>query len=236
MPVFQLDERLVFPPPELADADGLLAVGGDLKPQRLLLAYASGIFPWPTEDFPLLWHSPDPRFVLPTAELHIPKSLRRTLRRGHFRFTLDERFREVITACAGRERPGQRGTWITDEMVEAYHRLYELGFAHSVEVWEGEELVGGLYGVSLGAAFFGESMFAHRPDASKAGFVTLVQQLDRWGITLCDAQVHTSHLERFGARHWPRARYLETLKKALDEPTRRGHWQFDATVSPRVEV
>jgi leucyl/phenylalanyl-tRNA--protein transferase len=229
MPVFQLDERLVFPPPELADPDGLLAVGGDLRPERLLLAYSSGIFPWPTEGFPLLWHSPDPRYVLPASELHVPRSLRKTMRKGVFRCTLDTAFRQVVERCAEKHRPGQSGTWITPDMVDAYERLHELGFAHSAETWQEGELVGGLYGVSLGAAFFGESMFADQGDASKVAFVHLVQQLGRWEIELVDAQVHTAHLERFGARHWSRGRYLEALAKALEAPTRRGKWRFDPT-------
>jgi leucyl/phenylalanyl-tRNA--protein transferase len=232
MPVFQLDHRLVFPPPQLADPDGLLAVGGDLRPERLLLAYSSGIFPWPTEGFPLLWHSPDPRFVLPFDLLHVPRSLRRRMRKKPFRVTLDTAFGDVIRECSDKPRPGQRGTWITEEMVAAYEKLHELGFAHSVEAWEGEELVGGLYGVSLGGAFFGESMFAHRPDASKVGFVKLVEQLGKWGITLIDAQVHTKHLERFGAVHWTRSDYLEQLARALEKPTRRGPWRFDEDEQP----
>lgn len=227
MPVFQLDHRLVFPPPQLADPDGLLAVGGDLRAERLLLAYSSGIFPWPTEGFPLLWHSPDPRFVLPYNHLHVSKSLRRQLNKNPFRLTLDTAFRDVIVQCAAKHRPGQKGTWVTEEMVEAYDHLHELGFAHSVEVWDQDELVGGLYGVSIGAAFFGESMFAHRPDASKIAFVKLVQQLWRWDIRLIDSQVHTKHLERFGAVHWPRSIYLEQLAKSLQHKTRRGPWQFD---------
>jgi leucyl/phenylalanyl-tRNA--protein transferase len=228
MPVFQLDERLVFPPAELADPDGLLAVGGDLRPERLLLAYSSGIFPWPTEEYPLLWHSPDPRFVLDRPKLHVPRSLAKAMRKGRYRCTLDSAFGEVMEACATRPRPGQEGTWITPEMVAAYVDLHELGCTHSVEVWQQEELVGGLYGVSLGGAFFGESMFADRPDASKAGFVRLVQQLGRWGIDLIDAQVHTDHLDRFGGEHWSRGRYLERLAQELGKATRRGPWRLDA--------
>ncbi len=229
MPIFQLDERIVFPPPELADPDGLLAVGGDLRPERLILAYASGIFPWPAEGYPLLWHSPDPRYVLRTGELHVARSLRRSLRNRGYRVTLDGDFRAVIRACAKVPRPGQRGSWITREMIDAYVGLHELGFAHSVEVWrDGEKApCGGLYGVSLGAAFFGESMFAKAPDASKVGFVTLVEQLARWGVRLVDAQVHTAHLERFGARYLPRAAYLTELARLLEHPTRRGKWAFD---------
>ena len=227
MPVFQLDERLVFPPPELADPDGLLAVGGDLRPERLLLAYSSGIFPWPADGMPLLWHSPDPRFVLDGRQIHLPRSLRKVLRRGRYRCTFDTRFRAIIEACAVSERPRQDGTWITSDMVSAYQELHRLGFAHSVEAWEGEELAGGLYGVSLGAAFFGESMVAFRPDASKVAFVTMVEQLGRWGIHLVDSQVHTRHLERFGARHIRRADYLRMLAEALRHPTRRGRWHFE---------
>lgn len=227
MPVFQLDERLVFPPPQLADPDGLLAVGGDLRPERLVLAYSSGIFPWPTEGFPLLWHSPDPRFVLESRHLHVPRSLRRAVKRCPYDCALDESFRAVVEACAETPRPGQKGTWITDEMVDAYCQLHALGFAHSSEAWEDDELVGGLYGVSLGGVFFGESMFARRPDASKVAFVRLVEQLAAWDIGLVDAQVHTSHLERFGAHHWPRERYLRELARALEKPTRRGPWRYD---------
>jgi len=227
MPVFQLDERLVFPPPELADPDGLLAVGGDLRPERLVLAYGNGIFPWPAEGFPLLWHSPDPRFVLHLDKLHVPRRLRRVLNQKQFRVSLDSEFRAVISACADRPRPGQDGTWITTEMLEAYTELHELGFAHCAEAWDGDTLVGGLYGVSLGGAFFGESMFAVRADASKVAFITLCRQLARWGIELVDAQVHTPHLERFGAERWSRARYLGELEKAQQEPTRRGRWTLD---------
>jgi leucyl/phenylalanyl-tRNA--protein transferase len=233
MPIFQLDERIVFPPPELADPDGLLAVGGDLRAERLLLAYASGIFPWPADGYPLLWHSPDPRYVLPSDELHVPRSLRRVLNRGAYRVTLDTEFAAVMRACAKVPRLGQRGTWITAEMIDAYVELHRLGFAHSVEVWEGDARVpcGGLYGVSLGGAFFGESMFAKKPDASKVGFVTFVEQLARWGVRLVDAQVHTAHLERFGARFWPRERYLGELGLLLEQPTRRGKWRFDSAAA-----
>jgi leucyl/phenylalanyl-tRNA--protein transferase len=166
--------------------------------------------------------------VLNSGELHVSRSLRRAVNQCKHRYTLDTDFAGVIRQCAVIERPSQDGTWITDDMVDAYTKLHELGFAHSMEAWEEDELVGGLYGVSLGRAFFGESMFALRPNASKIGFVKLVQQLDKWGIHLVDAQVHTPHLERFGATHWPRARYLEALAAAVDIETRRGRWCFDA--------
>lgn len=223
VPVFRLDSRLDFPDPNLAE-DGLLAVGGDLRPERLLLAYASGIFPWYEEGQPILWHSPDPRMVLEAEKLHVPASLRKAIKREPYRLTLDTAFREVIEGCAAARRPDEAGTWITGEMIEAYSELHRRGYAHSAEAWKGETLAGGLYGVSLGGAFFGESMFARAPDASKIAFVTLVRQLERRGITLVDSQVYTHHLERFGAEEWPRKRYLAALQKALARPTRKGKW------------
>jgi leucyl/phenylalanyl-tRNA--protein transferase len=229
VPVFRLDDRLVFPPPHLADDSGLLAVGGDLKPERLLLAYAQGIFPWYQRGQPILWHSPDPRMVLVADRLRVPRSLAKAARKAPFRLTLDTAFRRVIDGCASARRPGQRGTWITPAMRNAYTDLHRRGVAHSVEAWEGDTLAGGLYGVSLGAAFFGESMFACVPDASKVAFVALVRQLARWGITLVDCQVHTDHLSRFGAEEWPRHEFLAALEKALARPTRPGPWSFDAT-------
>jgi leucyl/phenylalanyl-tRNA--protein transferase len=228
MPVFRLDERLIFPPPEMAE-DGLLAVGGDLRPERLRLAYSLGIFPWYSEGQPILWHSPDPRMVLLAEELHVPRSLRKTLKKGAYRVTLDTAFAEVVAACARSPRPGQRGTWITRAMAKAYRELHKQGVAHSAEAWRGDALVGGLYGVSLGGAFFGESMFAHTPDASKVAFVTLVEQLARWDIRLVDCQVHTEHLARFGAREWPRREYLAALRVAVAGPGRVGPWSLEPT-------
>lgn len=226
MPVYRLGDAILFPPPEEAE-NGLLAVGGDLTPERLVAAYSMGIFPWYSEGDPILWHSPDPRFVLTTETFRVPRSLKRRVKEGLYRVTLDEAFERVIEACASVPRAGQRGTWITDEMTEAYIALHRLGLAHSVEAWLGDELVGGLYGVSLGAAYFGESMFARRPDASKVAFVALVPQLARWGIRLIDCQVETEHLARFGARSWPRSAYLRALASALEAPTRRGQWRFE---------
>ena len=227
MPVFALTDALVFPPPRLADPNGILAVGGDLSPDRLLLAYSMGIFPWYEASLPILWHSPDPRMVLSAPDLHVGRSLRKTIRKSPFRLTLDTAFREVIVRCRDADRPDQDGTWITDEMVDAYTELHTMGFAHSVEAWVDQDLVGGLYGVSLGSAFFGESMFTTVADASKVAFVHLVEQLQAWGITLIDCQVHTDHLERFGAKEWSRARFLRALSSALEEPTRRGAWRFE---------
>lgn len=231
MPVYRLDDRLVFPPVEHAE-DGLLAVGGDLRPERLVLAYSQGIFPWYSRGQPILWHSPDPRMVLRADALHVPKSLAKVLRRGPFTFTLDERFAEVVDLCARVKRPGQGDTWITADMKRAYVALHRQGIAHSAEAWQDSRLVGGLYGVSLGASFFGESMFTKVPDASKAAFVTLVRQLLAWGIDLVDSQVFTPHLARFGATEWPRAQYLQALRKALRAPTRKGRWRFDEAPSP----
>lgn len=224
MPVFRLTEELVFPAPELADETGLLAVGGDLRPERLLLAYANGIFPWPHEGMPLLWFSPDPRMVLRARELHVSRRLARTIRSGRFEVRLDTAFRQVIESCALIPRRGEQGTWITREMINAYTRLHELGFVHSAETWQDGQLVGGLYGVSIGQSFVGESMFARERDASKVAFVELVRQLQDWGIELIDVQVHTNHLARFGASEWPRRQYLDALKGALEGPTLGGPW------------
>lgn len=226
MPIYRLDDRLLFPPATDAE-EGLLAVGGDLRPERLVLAYSQGIFPWYEQGQPILWHSPDPRMVLLASDLHVPRSLAKTLKRGTYTFTLDTAFEDVIAGCAKAYRPGQRTTWITPAMRKAYLELHRQGLAHSVEAWSEGELAGGLYGVSLGGAFFGESMFARQPDASKAAFATLVAQLVRWDIELIDSQVYTDHLARFGAEEWPRRRYLKALARALEQPTRRGPWRFD---------
>jgi leucyl/phenylalanyl-tRNA--protein transferase len=225
MPVYRLDERLVFPPPERGPRWGPIAVGGDLRPERLLLAYSMGIFPWQGD--PLHWHSPDPRMVLLVEDLRVARSLGKTMRQGRFRLTLDGSFTDVMVACATVPRPGQDGTWITPQMVDSYGELHRRGVAHSVEAWEGGELAGGLYGLSLGAAFFGESMFSLRRDASKAAFVTLVRQLARWRIALVDCQVYTPHLASFGATEWPRRDFLAALTEALEKPTRVGPWRLD---------
>ncbi|HEX2486502.1 MAG TPA: leucyl/phenylalanyl-tRNA--protein transferase [Myxococcota bacterium] len=226
MPVYRLTGRLAFPDPSEAEPDGLLAAGGDLSVERLLLAYSCGIFPWHGGP-PILWYAPDPRAVLPPARLHVPQRLRRTLRRGGFTVTLDAAFREVVEACAAAPRPGQDGTWITPDMVDAYTELHRQGLAHSAEAWRDGRLVGGVYGPSLGSAFFGESMFHRERDASKVALVALVWQLDAWGFTLFDAQLQTPHLVRFGVEPWPRARFQAALAEALERPTRRGRWTLD---------
>jgi leucyl/phenylalanyl-tRNA--protein transferase len=232
VPIYRLPREPVFPEPRLADPDGLLAVGGDLSPERLLQAYAHGIFPWFNEDSPILWWSPDPRMVLLPAWLHVPRSVARTVKRGAFEVRADTAFAHVIRRCADKARPDQDGTWITGEMVFAYERLHQLGFAHSFEAWEGDTLAGGLYGVSLGGAFFGESMFADRPDASKVAFVRAVEWLARLGIDLVDCQVRTEHLARFGAREIPRLEFLDLLESALEKPTLRGKWNLESPIRP----
>ena len=227
VPVYLLGPEIVFPPVEEAE-HGLVAVGGDLGCERLLHAYSSGIFPWYSEGEPILWHSPDPRFVLTHEGFRVPKSLARVIRSGRYRVSMDTAFTDVVEACASTPRSGQGGTWITEDMKTAYTELHRQGFAHSVEAWRDHELVGGLYGVSIGAAYFGESMFSRASDASKVAFVALVRQLMAWDINLIDCQVETEHLARFGAISWPRERYLSSLADAVPRPTRRGPWQFDS--------
>ena len=218
MPVYQLSDRIVFPPPELSEEDGLLAVGGDLRPERLLQAYRQGIFPWYSSEEPVLWWSPDPRLVLYPDELHVSRSLEKILRQGVFTVTLDQNFRDVITECAKICRMGQNGTWITSEMIDAYCTLHEMGFAHSVEVWQDGELAGGLYGVAVGGCFCGESMFARKSNASKVGFVTMVRRMQKRSLRLIDCQVTTRHLVYMGAREIPRRQFLSELADALKLP------------------
>lgn len=230
-----LTDKLVFPSPDRATPEGIVAVGGDASPERLLLAYRSGIFPWPHEDLPLLWFSPDPRYVLVPEQAHLGRSLRKRARRGIFEVRTDTAFTEVMRACSASPRPGQNGTWITPELIEGYTKLHALGYAHSIESWQDGQLVGGLYGVSLGGMFFGESMFARAPDASKVAFATLLGNLVAWGFDLVDCQAPTAHLERFGAEEWPRRRFLRVLRMSLERPTRRGAWQFELGPAEAVE-
>lgn len=207
--IFQLDEYDIrFPDPALAEPDGLLAVGGDLRPERLMEAYRQGIFPWYSDDTPILWYSPHERFVLFPEELKISKSMRQVIRSGRFRITHDHAFAEVIVACADQPRRGQQGTWITEDMQAAYIRLHELGAAHAVETWYGSELVGGLYGVAVGQVFCGESMFSKATNASKAALVALCLS---GSYRLIDCQVYTDHLASLGARMIPRATYMARL-------------------------
>lgn len=225
MPVFRLSDALVFPDPALADDDGLLAQGGDLSPARLVLAYRTGIFPWYSEGRPILWWCPSPRFALLPDELHVGRSLAKAIRRAPYRITFDRAFADVIERCARTPRPGQPGTWITKDMRRAYIELHRRGIAHSVEAWKGDALVGGLYGVAIGRAYFGESMFATEPDASKIAFVELVGKLRAWGYALIDCQVHTEHLERFGARMFPLEEFRARLGDAVDRPPAEDAWK-----------
>jgi leucyl/phenylalanyl-tRNA--protein transferase len=204
-----------FPPVEEAEPDGLLAVGGDLSPACLLTAYASGIFPWYSEKTPILWWSPDPRCILPLDAVHVPRSLKKDLRRSPFEYTLNGNFAEVIRRCAESPRPGQDGTWLVKEMRPAYERLHRLGRAHSAEAWRDGRLAGGIYGVALGRAFFGESMFYAEPNASKAALLHLVEQLKRRGFTLFDCQQDSAHMRRFGALEIRRTEFMLRLKEAL---------------------
>jgi leucyl/phenylalanyl-tRNA--protein transferase len=216
-------EALPFPDPSEARMSGLLAVGGDLSPERLIAAYAQGVFPW-YDDPPIRWYSTDPRMLLWPDELHVSRSLARTIRRGRFEVRYDTAFEAVMRACRDTPRPDQDGTWINDDMLRGYTALHDLGFAHSIESWEGGELVGGVYGVSIGAAFFGESMFAHRSDASKVAFVHAVRRMRDWGFDFIDCQVYTEHTARFGAREVPRGLFLDALTTALESPSRCGRW------------
>jgi leucyl/phenylalanyl-tRNA--protein transferase len=200
-----------FPDPRTATRDGLVAVGGDLHPDTLRLAYRQGIFPWPAPGLPLLWFSPPERGVLDFADLHVPRSLERAVRRSALRLTVDADFPAVIRACAGTPRPGQAGTWITEEMVEAYERLHRLGMAHSVEAWDESRLVGGIYGVEVDGAFAAESMFYRTPNASKLALLHLVAHLRSRGLDWLDIQVLTPHMERLGARAMARGRFLTRL-------------------------
>ncbi len=224
MPVYRLPDAVRFPPVDHAEKNGLLAVGGDLSPERLLTSYREGIFPWYADGEPILWWSPDPRFVLFPAELHVSRSMKQFLKKGTVRITFDRAFRKVISACR-KPRPGQNGTWITREMLEAYCALHDLGYAHSVEVWQETRLAGGLYGISLGRAFFGESMFSAIPNASKAALITLVENLGRRGFDLIDCQVETAHLAGLGARPIPRSEFGALLRRSLRHKTLRGNWR-----------
>lgn len=220
------DEELYFPSHDYADKEGVLALGGDLSPQRLVLAYRHGIFPWYSEDDPIIWWSPDPRFVLYPKNLKVSKSMKQVLRRGTFKITLDTDFAGVLRNCQQIKREGQPGTWITEEMFDSYLNLHHLGIAHSVEVWQEGELVGGLYGVSMGKCFYGESMFTKVSNASKAGFITLVQYLETLGYDLIDCQTETAHLKSLGGEFLSRAAFLEYLDENNQKETWVGKWHF----------
>ena len=226
MPVYQLPKEHVFPSPEEADPSGLLAIGGDLSLRRLLLAYCMGIFPWYSGGEPILWWSPDPRLILEPGKIKISRSLRRVLKKGLFQITMDKDFSAVIQCCAAAGRRGDPGTWIVPDMIIAYTRLHAAGFAHSVETRLDGRLVGGLYGVSIGGAFFGESMFSLVSDASKVALVYLAAALRSWNFSLIDCQVTTGHLVSMGAHEVPRRGFLEQLSRALRAATRSGTWRL----------
>lgn len=214
MSIFVLDKQLSFPPPHLAEPDGLLAMGGDLSPERLLLAYRNGIFPW-YEGEPILWWSPDPRFVLFPQELKKNKHITQLLKRNEFDFTINKNFGAVIHACKTIRRAGQEGTWITPEVEKAYIRLHELGHAHSAEVWKNGELAGGLYGIRMGNVFFGESMFSKTSNASRYAFIKYISQLQQEGVELVDCQVYTAYLESMGAKMITGKDFTRLLKEMI---------------------
>ncbi|WP_026897625.1 leucyl/phenylalanyl-tRNA--protein transferase [Daejeonella oryzae] len=210
--IYRLDEKEIwFPKPELADEDGLLAVGGDLSPERLLLAYSHGIFPWFSEETPILWYAPHERFVLFPDKIRISSSMKQVIRRKRFRITYDQNFPDVIRACASANRKDEPGTWITPDMIEAYIQLHEMGFAHSIEIWEGNKLAGGLYGVALNGVFCGESMFSQVSNASKMAMIALCENKK---YRMIDCQMHTSHLESMGAEFISQKDYLTILQQA----------------------
>jgi len=236
MPVYLLSDDLIFPSPKLAAQEGLLAVGGDLSQERLLLAYRMGIFPWYSENEPIMWWSPDPRLILYPHQLKISKSLKKTINKGDFVLTMDQAFEAVIRACAESRTEANEGTWIVEEMITAYCKLHDSGLAHSVEAWLGDQLAGGLYGVSIGRCFFGESMFTRISNASKVALVGLVKYLQNLNFDLIDCQVTTSHLLSFGAHEIPRARFLDELATALKSPTLRGRWSFTTPAVAEISI
>jgi len=224
MPVFQLPNEILFPDPDFTEADGLLAVGGDLTPERLVAAYQQGIFPWYSEGEPLLWWSPAPRLILIPEEFHLPRRLARTIRKKTFKVTMDTDFCGIISSCAETRIHSGAGTWITREMQEAYIRLHKLGYAHSVECHRDEKLVGGLYGICLDRVFFGESMFTQVSDASKVALTALVRQCIHKDIQIIDCQMTTAHLLRFGAREVSRAAFRRYLNKWISKITAQKSW------------
>ena len=224
MPIFRLSDRISFPPAHFASNNGLLAIGGDLSESRLLMAYRMGIFPWFSEEDPILWWSPNPRLVLFPDEVRISRRLRRTIRQGRFTVTADTVFKHVIDECARVRLEKGEMTWLIDDMIAAYKGLHEMGYAHSIETWVDGRLAGGLYGVSLGGIFFGESMFTRVPNASKAALVGLCRHLESRGFDLIDCQVTTGHLIRMGAREIARRDFLKKLAASLQRPTDTGRW------------
>jgi len=214
-PFLTENERFSFPPPEKAKHHSVVAWGGNLSPGMLLSAYEQGLFPWYSEGEPVIWHSPDPRFVIFPGKLHVSSSMKKVLRQAYFTIQMDTDFHGVITACSRIERPGQDGTWITDDIIAAYTELHRLGWAHSAEAWCEGTLAGGCYGIRIGSAFFGESMFALKPNASKAAFLTLAQRLFNDGVRFIDCQQHTAHLESLGGEEISRKEFLKLLRETI---------------------
>jgi len=227
MPIFKLTDRITsFPPPHLAEPEGLLAIGGDLSEKRLLTAYRTGIFPWFADNDPILWWCPDPRLILYPDELRISKRLARVIRQNFFKITIDAAFEQVITCCATARRRNNPGTWIVADMIRAYCDLFASGYAHSIEVWQNGKLAGGLYGVSLGGCFFGESMFTHVTNASKVALAFLCAYMRKNGLDFIDCQITNAHLVRLGAREIPRSVFLRVLERSMQRPTLRGRWDI----------
>ena len=226
MPIFQLPDEIIFPDVSYSEADGLLAVGGDLSIERLISAYSSGIFPWFSEKEPILWWSPDPRLVLFPDRFRISHTLQQKIKKNVYEVRWDSDFLEVLEQCASGERTINEGTWLTQEMKDAYYKLHKAGYAHSVEAYHEGKLVGGLYGVSLGNAFFGESMFYLMTDASKVALFYLVEKAKELEFFFIDSQVETKHMIRLGAELIPREKYLRLLKEALSHPTKKGKWKL----------
>ncbi len=226
MPVYLLTDEILFPSPRLASENGILAIGGDLSEERLLTAYRQGIFPWYSQEEPIVWWSPDPRLVVYPDEIRIARSLEKIIRKGIYDITFDTAFEQVIRSCADVRLKKDEGTWIVEDMIKAYCRLHDSGYAHSVEAWCEGELAGGLYGVSMGRCFFGESMFTRKSNASKVAFVKLVEYLKNRSFKIIDCQVESDHLFRLGARLIPRKLFLQQLEQFLEAPTIKGKWEF----------
>lgn len=232
MPLFRLSERVEFPPAWLARSDGLLCIGGDLEPQRLVLAYKNGIFPWFSSNEPILWWSPDPRLVVFPPDIRVSRSLKKKIKKHPFDIRVNTAFEQVIVACAQPRQNKDEGTWLIDGMIEAYITLHEMGYAHSVEAWCGNQLAGGLYGVSIGKAFFGESMFSRVPDASKIALVSLARHLRRLDFDLIDCQVTTDHLLSMGAVEVPRDHFLDILNRSVNATVSPDTWTRGKILDP----
>ncbi|MCG8553493.1 MAG: leucyl/phenylalanyl-tRNA--protein transferase [Desulfobacterales bacterium] len=236
MPLFRLSERIEFPPAWLARPDGLLCIGGDLCPNRLTLAYKRGVFPWFSNSEPILWWSPDPRLVLFPSNIRVSKSLRKIIRKDCFSIRINTAFEQTIVACSHPRQDKPEGTWLVDEMIDAYTTLHKMGIAHSVEAWKGEHLVGGLYGVSLGKIFFGESMFSRVSNASKVALVALARELARQGFGMIDCQVTSGHLLRMGAQEITRDRFLNLLNHGVEQTVPASLWRAGRYLFPQIKT